>query len=206
MNKKLCVLELLCVVTLFAACSESKVDNKKTTSENSSSQLITKEQEDSSTNTSMEKWKMPKDMRNSLINEGHFSEEFVDKLSQKDFETALEKANEKLNTSGVGDISRLFYELDQMFPGNLTEKNESIPQPADENNVPTDEVSNATQNNTPTGEWVETFKNTLYKEYQVTPSEFKFLGNDRWGVWVNEVDTGDNPYVTVNSETGDFHG
>ncbi|AEH52094.1 hypothetical protein B4098_1227 [Heyndrickxia coagulans] len=46
----------------------------------------------------------------------------------------------------------------------------------------------------------------MYKGYHVTPSRYKYIGNGNWEVWVKEVDTGENPYVTVNQKTGDFHG
>jgi len=60
--------------------------------------------------------------------------------------------------------------------------------------------------NRPNGAWVETFEKELYKGYHVTPSRYKSIGNGNWEVWVKEVDTGENPYVTVNQNTGDFHG
>jgi len=60
--------------------------------------------------------------------------------------------------------------------------------------------------NRPTGAWVDTFEKELYKGYRVTPSRYKNIGNGNWEVWVKEADTGNNPYVTVNQNTGDFHG
>ncbi|MDQ6597723.1 hypothetical protein [Bacillus salipaludis] len=60
--------------------------------------------------------------------------------------------------------------------------------------------------NRPTGAWVDSFEKELYDGYHVTPSRYKNIGNGYWEVWVKEVDTGDNPYVTVNQNTGDFHG
>lgn len=64
--------------------------------------------------------------------------------------------------------------------------------------------SNAT--NRPSGAWVDAFEKKLYEGYHVTPSRYKNIGNGNWEVWVNEVNTGKNPYVTVNQNTGDFHG
>ncbi|MCO7127498.1 hypothetical protein NIE88_17205 [Sporolactobacillus shoreicorticis] len=58
----------------------------------------------------------------------------------------------------------------------------------------------------PKGAWVQKFEKDLYNGYHVTPSRYKFIGNGRWEVWVKEQDTGQNPYVTVNQYTGDFHG
>jgi len=60
--------------------------------------------------------------------------------------------------------------------------------------------------NQPTGAWVKTFEKELYNGYHVTPSHYKYIGNGNWEVWVKEVDTDQNPYVTVNQNTGDFHG
>ncbi|MGG1397568.1 hypothetical protein ABE288_06990 [Bacillus salipaludis] len=60
--------------------------------------------------------------------------------------------------------------------------------------------------NRPTGAWVDTFEKELYEGYHVRPSRYKNIGNGYWEVWVKEVDTGDNPYVTVNQSTGEFHG
>jgi len=60
--------------------------------------------------------------------------------------------------------------------------------------------------NRPTGAWVDTFEKELYDAYHVTPIRYENIGNGNWEVWVKETDTGDNPYVTVNENTGDFHG
>ncbi|GGE51642.1 hypothetical protein GCM10011391_33040 [Pullulanibacillus camelliae] len=60
--------------------------------------------------------------------------------------------------------------------------------------------------NRPQGAWVGTFEKKLYKGYHVTPSRYKNIGNGQWEVWVKEINTGQNPYVTVNQKTGDFHG
>lgn len=67
-------------------------------------------------------------------------------------------------------------------------------------------VANDQAVNQPNGAWVKTFKEELYKNYHVTPSRYKYIGNGNWEVWVKEIDTGVNPYVTVNQNTGDFHG
>ncbi|MFD1900980.1 hypothetical protein [Enterococcus termitis] len=55
-------------------------------------------------------------------------------------------------------------------------------------------------------DWKNKFENTLYENYKVTVKEYVDYGNGYFGVFVNEVDTGDNAYVTVNSATGNFHG
>lgn len=60
--------------------------------------------------------------------------------------------------------------------------------------------------NEPKGAWVDTFKKNLFKNYHVIPSRFKSIGNGNWEVWVREVNTGEYGYVTVNQNTGDFHG
>jgi beta-lactamase class A len=69
---------------------------------------------------------------------------------------------------------------------------------------PTDTTGQVT--NRPQGAWVDTFEQLLYKGYHVTPSRYLFIGNGRWEVWVKEYDTGELPYVTVDQNTGDFHG
>ncbi|MED4181772.1 ABC transporter ATP-binding protein [Priestia megaterium] len=53
---------------------------------------------------------------------------------------------------------------------------------------------------------VDKFEKDLYEGYHVTPSRYKSIGNGYWEVWVKETNTGDNAYVTVNQNTGDFHG
>ncbi|GGE33317.1 hypothetical protein GCM10011391_09960 [Pullulanibacillus camelliae] len=53
---------------------------------------------------------------------------------------------------------------------------------------------------------MKTFEDKLYKAYHMTPRRYKYIGNGNWEVWVKENDTGKNPYVTVNENTGDFHG
>ncbi|NGY88637.1 hypothetical protein F6Y05_37230 [Bacillus megaterium] len=46
----------------------------------------------------------------------------------------------------------------------------------------------------------------MYAGYHVTPSRYKNIGSGYWEVWVKEADTGENGYVTVNQNTGNFHG
>ncbi|WP_191978600.1 hypothetical protein [Levilactobacillus brevis] len=58
----------------------------------------------------------------------------------------------------------------------------------------------------PQGAWVTTFEHNLYNGYKVTPNYYKYYGNGLWEVWVNEINTNDYPYVTVNQYTGNFHG
>ncbi|MCP9358755.1 hypothetical protein KBX49_12435 [Liquorilactobacillus satsumensis] len=58
----------------------------------------------------------------------------------------------------------------------------------------------------PQGAWVTTFEHNLYNGYKVTPKYYKYYGNGLWEVWVNEINTNDYPYVTVNQYTGNFHG
>jgi hypothetical protein len=60
--------------------------------------------------------------------------------------------------------------------------------------------------NQPQGDWVKNFEKQLYNGYHVTPSRYKYIGNGSWEVWVKEYDTGELPYVTVNQNTGNFHG
>lgn len=202
----------LATICLFVGCTKNTKNDQLSNSGSSTTQKKTseKERKDSSTTSNNNKssesskskeWKIPTEMRNSLINVGGFSADFVDNLSQTDYETAVERANKKLSETGSGDVTRIFYELNQMFPGSWGNN------PENETSGSTKQSTGDSSNNTePTGEWVETFKKKLYDNYQVTPSKFKFIGNNRWEVWVNEIDTGDNPYVTVDSSTGNFHG
>ncbi|MTD42008.1 hypothetical protein GIX45_25975 [Erwinia sp. CPCC 100877] len=67
------------------------------------------------------------------------------------------------------------------------------------------EESSVVQENNNDG-WKKEFENKLYENFQVTVKEYVDYGNGYFGVFVNEVDTGDNAYVTVNSATGNFHG
>jgi len=60
--------------------------------------------------------------------------------------------------------------------------------------------------NHPSGAWVDKFEKGLYEGYHVTPIRYKSIGNGYWEVWVKETNIGDNTYVTVNQNTGDFHG
>ncbi len=55
-------------------------------------------------------------------------------------------------------------------------------------------------------EWQLEFEQNLYDNYDVTVREYEDIGDGYYGVYVNEHDTGDQYYVTVDSETGDFHG
>jgi hypothetical protein len=55
-------------------------------------------------------------------------------------------------------------------------------------------------------EWQWDFERNLYEGYGVTVREYEDIGDGYYGVHVNEHDTGDLYYVTVDSETGDFHG
>lgn len=62
-------------------------------------------------------WTLPAEMRDQLITIGGFSADFVDGLSQQDYETAVARAEQKLEETGFGDIGSIFYELEKMFPG-----------------------------------------------------------------------------------------
>ena len=55
-------------------------------------------------------------------------------------------------------------------------------------------------------DWKTTFEQELKESYNVTVKKYEDLGDGLYGVYVNEIDTGDMPYVTVNSQTGNFHG
>ena len=55
-------------------------------------------------------------------------------------------------------------------------------------------------------DWKTNFEKELKESYNVTVKKYEDLGNGLYGVYVNEIDTGDMPYVTVDSQTGNFHG
>lgn len=55
-------------------------------------------------------------------------------------------------------------------------------------------------------EWQIEFEQSLYDNYGVTVSEYEDIGDGYYGVYVNEHDTGDLYYVTVDSNTGDYSG
>lgn len=55
-------------------------------------------------------------------------------------------------------------------------------------------------------DWKKNFEEVLYGNYQVTVKRYVDNGDGTYGVFVNEIDTGDHAYVTVNSATGNFHG
>ncbi|NVY96425.1 hypothetical protein HU830_04465 [Lactobacillus sp. DCY120] len=60
------------------------------------------------------------------------------------------------------------------------------------------------KNNVPAN-WRVNFEQDLKATYHVTPKEYVNVGNGKWGVWVNEVDTGTVPYVTVDENTGSYY-
>lgn len=66
-------------------------------------------------------WKIPAGMREQLLAVG-FEQDFLDNLSQKDYETAVNNANKKIAESGFGDVGAIFYELDNMFPGSWKQR------------------------------------------------------------------------------------
>lgn len=63
-----------------------------------------------------------------------------------------------------------------------------------------------TEQETPIDDWKTVFEKNLYENYKVTVKNYVDYGNGYFGVFVNEVDTGDQAFVTVNSATGNFHG
>lgn len=66
-------------------------------------------------------WKIPDEMREQLISVG-FEANFIDGLTQDQYETAVERSNQKIKETGYGDVGALFYELDEMFPGSWKNK------------------------------------------------------------------------------------
>lgn len=54
--------------------------------------------------------------------------------------------------------------------------------------------------------WKIFFEKELKESYNVTVKKYEDLGDGLYGVYVNEIDTGKMPYVTVDSQTGNFHG
>lgn len=53
--------------------------------------------------------------------------------------------------------------------------------------------------------WKADFEADLYENYGVVPDHYEYLGDNLYQVYV-EIDGSIVPYVTVNSETGEYHG
>lgn len=53
-------------------------------------------------------------------------------------------------------------------------------------------------------EWQWVFEQNLYDTYGVTVEEYEASGDGYYAVYVNEVETQGTPYVTVNSDTGEY--
>lgn len=55
-------------------------------------------------------------------------------------------------------------------------------------------------------DWKINFEKELKESYKVTVKRYEDFGDGLYGVYVNEIETGELPYVTVDSKTGNFHG
>jgi len=92
-----------------------------------------------------------------------------------------------------------------------TQINQSVESISNENDIIEQKSSSSQEQiipeqETPIDDWKTTFEETLYKNYKVTVKNYVDYGDGYFGVFVNEVDTGDQAFVTVNSATGNFHG
>jgi hypothetical protein len=58
----------------------------------------------------------------------------------------------------------------------------------------------------PQGSWVKTFEDSLYNQYGQVPYKYVSIGNGDWEVWVQNYKNSEEPYVTVNENTGHYHG
>jgi cytoskeletal protein RodZ len=64
-------------------------------------------------------WMTP-ERRAELIEGGKFDPTFVDNLSQADYQLAADRAQQRLEETGYGDVSLIWYELYKMNPESTT--------------------------------------------------------------------------------------
>jgi len=55
-------------------------------------------------------------------------------------------------------------------------------------------------------DWKTTFEKELKESYNVTIKKYQNLGNGLYCIYINTIDTGNMPYTTVDSQTGNFYG
>lgn len=99
--------------------NESKVSTSVEQSEKEATEKSQTVPESSSETAS--NWTIPSGMKSQLLAVG-FTEEFLDSLTQEKYETALQRANDKIAATGYGDVGTVFFSLDEMFPGSWTQK------------------------------------------------------------------------------------
>ncbi|GCF93083.1 hypothetical protein NRIC_09740 [Enterococcus florum] len=64
-------------------------------------------------------WMTP-DQRNDMIMGGKFDPAFVDSLSQSDYQIAADRAQQRLEESGYGDVTLVWHEIYKMYPESTT--------------------------------------------------------------------------------------
>lgn len=63
---------------------------------------------------------MTPERRAELIEGGKFDPTFVDNLSQANYQLAADRAQQRLEETGYGDVSLIWYELYKMNPESTT--------------------------------------------------------------------------------------
>lgn len=71
-------------------------------------------------------WMTP-DQRNDLIMGGKFDPAFVDSLSQSDYQLAADRAQQRLEETGYGDVTLVWHEIYKMYPESTTLFNNNTP-------------------------------------------------------------------------------
>ncbi|MCA5014189.1 MULTISPECIES: hypothetical protein [unclassified Enterococcus] len=137
------------------------------------------------------------------------AKERVDESSSSSLQNTSTKESSTLQSSN--NTVKQTSEKESQLPQNVRPENSSQVENANaaqENNqsITTSTAPMESEQDTSTDDWKTTFENKLYENYQVTVKKYVDYGNGYFGVFVNEIDTGDNAYVTVNSATGNFHG
>lgn len=64
-------------------------------------------------------WMSP-EQRDNYINAGQFDPNYLDNLSQADYQLAVDRAQQRLEETGFGDVSLIWYELYKMNPESTT--------------------------------------------------------------------------------------
>ena len=64
-------------------------------------------------------WMSP-ELKANYIEAGKFDPNFIENLSQTDYQIAVDRAQQRLEETGFGDVSNIWYELYKMYPESTT--------------------------------------------------------------------------------------
>ena len=64
-------------------------------------------------------WMSP-ELKANYIEAGKFDPSFIENLSQADYQIAVDRAQQRLEETGFGDVSNIWYELYKMYPESTT--------------------------------------------------------------------------------------